>query len=277
MVKEKSSKKRKIMKIVLIVIAVFAVVEISVLGCYAGIGPLGFMRGVLQGRMEGNRAPYSFDLIEPMENSPLKGGRICVLGSSVVYGASSQETAVGEFLAKRFDCQLTKEAVSGTTLVDDGEKSYIQRMKGNLAPNDSFDLFVCQLSTNDATKGKPLGQIVNSTDLSDFDTSTVTGAIQYIICYAKQNWDCPVVFFTGSRYDSAEYAAMVQRILELGEMYGIGVLDLWSSDDFNDITDEQRGLYMDDNIHPTKAGYRDWWGPEMERQLLAYLSAQGAE
>lgn len=29
---------------------------------------------------------------------------------------------------------------------------------------------------------------------------------------------------------------------------------------------------MNDGIHPTKAGYRDWWGPEQERQLLEYLA-----
>ena len=29
---------------------------------------------------------------------------------------------------------------------------------------------------------------------------------------------------------------------------------------------------MHDDIHPTKAGYRDWWGPELETQLLAFLA-----
>ena len=28
---------------------------------------------------------------------------------------------------------------------------------------------------------------------------------------------------------------------------------------------------MKDTIHPYKAGYRDWWGPELEKQLCAYL------
>ncbi len=29
---------------------------------------------------------------------------------------------------------------------------------------------------------------------------------------------------------------------------------------------------MKDEIHPYKAGYRDWWGPELEKQMLAYLT-----
>ena len=83
-----------------------------------------------------------------------------------------------------------------------------------------------------------------------------------------------MVFFTGSRYDSIAYEAMVERLTELKDKYDICVLDLWHSDTFNDLTEEQRKIYMVDNIHPSKAGYRDWWGPELEKQLLAYLNRE---
>ena len=102
----------------------------------------------------------------------------------------------------------------------------------------------------------------------------MTGALEYIICYAQQTWGCPVVFFTGSRYDSIAYEAMVERLTELKDKYDICVLDLWHSDTFNALTEEQRKIYMVDNIHPSKAGYRDWWGPELEKQLLAYLNRE---
>ena len=100
---------------------------------------------------------------------------------------------------------------------------------------------------------------------------SVTGAMEYIICYAKQTWGCEVAFYTGSRYDSESYAAMVQRVKELEEKWGIRVLDLWSDEAFNAISEEERALYMNDNIHPTKAGYRQWWCPELERQVLSWL------
>ena len=138
--------------------------------------------------------------------------------------------------------------------------------------NASYDLLICQLSTNDASKKKPLGEISEGYELSDFDTQTVTGAMEYIICYAKETFGCQVVFYTGSRYESKEYEAMVKRVLELEEKWGIKVLDLWSDDSFNNLTDEERNLYMYDDIHPTKAGYRDWWCPELEKQLLDFLT-----
>ena len=64
----------------------------------------------------------------------------------------------------------------------------------------------------------------------------------------------------------------MQRLLELQEKWGIGVLNLWSDDGFNTIPDADRALYMFDPVHPTKAGYREWWCPEMERQLCQWLA-----
>lgn len=222
----------------------------------------------------GNTDEYAFTGISVLDDNPLNGKNLCILGSSVVYGTASLGDAVGEYLAARFGCTLTKEAVSGTTLVDEGETSYIQRMLNNLDVDASFDLFICQLSTNDATQGKPLGEISEGKSLDAFDTATVTGAMEYVICYVQQTWNCPVVFFTGSHFESEAYDAMVDRLMALKEKWDIGVLDLWSDAEFNSISDETRALYMNDEIHPTRAGYRDWWGPEMERQLLEYLSAQ---
>ena len=35
---------------------------------------------------------------------------------------------------------------------------------------------------------------------------TVAGSIEFIIAYAKEKWNCPVAFYTGTRYDSEAYA-----------------------------------------------------------------------
>ena len=76
--------------------------------------------------LPGNAQEYSFEFIQPLTDSPLKDKEICILGSSVVFGANSQQNAVGEYLAARFEANLTKEAQSGTTLVDNGDTSYVQ-------------------------------------------------------------------------------------------------------------------------------------------------------
>lgn len=257
--------------IALFAAVVLAIAQILILGILGGIGPLGFIRKNRIKSAPGNLAAFSPAAVQEMENSPLRGKEICVLGSSVVEGAGSMGEAVGEYLSARFGAVLFKEAVGGTTLVESRKNSYVYRLKTKIPKEKDFSLFLCQLSTNDATLKSPLGEISSGRNLDDFNTETVTGALEYIICYARSTWNCPVLFFTGSRYPSPKYQAMVEQLLKLKQKWGIGVLDLWSEDHFNDISSEQRSLYMIDHIHPTKAGYRDWWGPKLERQLLCFL------
>lgn len=101
--------------------------------------------------------------------------------------------------------------------------------------------------------------------------STVTGAMEYIICYSKQTWHCPVVFYTNTRYKSKEYATMVSRLLELQKKWNIGVIDLWNNNALNRVSEKQYNLYMSDAIHPTKAGYLEWWTPFIEEKLYGYV------
>ncbi len=216
---------------------------------------------------KGNDEQYSSAHVEKLENCKWENKQILFLGSSVTFGAASEEDGIPEYFAKRFGCIATKEAVSGTTLVDNGPDSYVSRLKSNVDVNTPYALVICQLSTNDATQKKPLGELGKGYELSSFDTTTITGAMEYIIAYSKEKWNAPVLFYTGSRYDSAEYAKMVARLYEIAKKWQIGVLDLWSDDGFNAISDEDRSLYMADPIHPTKAGYMKWWCPELERQI----------
>ena len=63
-----------------------------------------------------------------MEN-PLQGKHIVFLGSSVTYGSASGGVSFADFIAARNGCTVTKEAVSGTTLVDNGPASFMSLMK----------------------------------------------------------------------------------------------------------------------------------------------------
>ncbi len=223
--------------------------------------------------MEGNQSKYDSSNVEKLKDSFLEGKKVLFLGSSVTFGAASLEDGIPEYFRSRFGCEITKEAVSGTTLVDKDEESYVSRLKRNVDPATDYSLVICQLSTNDASLDLPMGEIGESMDADSFDVLTITGAIEYIIAYAKEKWNCPVMFYTGSRFGSDKYAAMVKRLYEISQKWGINVLDLWNDDAFNSISDEDRALYMADPIHPTKAGYMKWWCPELERQLLEIRSS----
>lgn len=265
-----TGQKRAVILSVLAAVLLAAVLAgLLVAGSLWGIPPFGGLMEKRLSRLAGNGEEYAAEHVLPLDGSPLKGKRIAFLGSSVTYGASSLGTSFVEYLAARNGFTYHKEAVSGTTLVDNGENSYPARMK-RMDCAEEFDLFVVQLSTNDATKREPLGEIAGR-NAGNYDTSTVCGAIEYIITYVREAWGCPVVFYTNAYYESENYAAMVAALGQIEAEYGIGVIDLYTDEAFNAITDEQRSLYMADGIHPTKAGYLLWWTPEMEEYLYAFV------
>lgn len=240
------------------------IIIVAVLAVIIGGGiPVGNMFGFFN---EGNKSIYSVKNSSVI-SSALEGKTIIFLGSSVTYGYAAFGESFADFMEKQDGIVSVKEAKSGTTLVDDSSSSYVSRMK-NIDKNISADAFVCQLSTNDATKQKPLGEISDSFDIDSFDTHTVAGAIEYIIAYAKDTWNCPVIFYTGTKYDSEEYQAMVNLLLNIQEKWGIGVIDLWNNTDMNNVLDDDYKLYMNDSIHPTRAGYRDWWLPVIREYLI---------
>ncbi|MCI8956121.1 MAG: SGNH/GDSL hydrolase family protein [Eubacterium sp.] len=187
------------------------------------------------------------------------------LGSSVTYGSASHGYSFVDMLAEKYQIDYIKEAVSGTTLVDNGPDSYVQRMIHNLDKEMECEQFVCQLSTNDATQGMPLGEISVSTKLGDFDTSTIIGAMEYIICYASTTWQCPVTFYTNIYYDNKNYQKMVEIMYQLKEKWDIGLIDLWNIMEMREIEKNKYHMYMADVIHPTEQGYREWWLPVFEK------------
>ncbi len=227
----------------------------------------------------GNAEEYNVETLKKHEDSVLTGKRILFLGSSVTFGAAAEGQSFVELFEALDGVSAVKEAVSGTTLADQTSAlaliafgngdSYVKRLK-QIDRNAPFNCVVVQLSTNDATMKLPLGEI------GDGDPKTVTGAMEWIIRYSKETWNCPVVFYTGSYYESAEYAAMVERLHDLQNKWDIGVMDLYTDEAFNAIDEETHAFYMYDDIHPTKAGYLEWWFPKMEADLIAILGEKEA-
>lgn len=227
--------------------------------------PAGYVSNMLGLFSKGNYG-YGIDTTPVVSESLLKGKTVIFLGSSVTKGYGSLGLSFADFLEASDGIAAVKEAVSGTTLVDVKDNSYVSRMKA-IDKSIKADAFVCQLSTNDATKKMPLGTVSDSFDIDTFDTQTIAGAIEYIVAYAKATWDCPIVFYTQAKYDSEHYDKMVDLLLEIQEKWNITVIDFWNDEAINNITDKERKLYLVDHIHPTRAGYQIWWLPKFQECL----------
>lgn len=181
---------------------------------------------------------------------------ICFLGSSVTYGYKSDGIAFPEFIEENNGCHSYKYALSGTTLVNNSSESYYARLL-KIDKKIKFDLFVCQLSTNDA--------------YMKYDIAKILIAIDNIAEYVKETWNCPVVFYTSPYYDNEEYKIMVRSLNQVKEDFGIYVIDMFSDQEFNNISSELKEKYMTDPIHPSVLGYKEWLTPYMEKDLIKIM------
>lgn len=187
----------------------------------------------------------------------LSGKTILFLGSSVTYGSASGGVSFADIMCKQLKANCIKEAVSGTTLADIDEESYVARLK-KIDPATKVDLLICQLSTNDA----------NSTRIKD--PAQTEDAIRFILEYGKRTFRCPIAFYTGTYFESEKYKAMIELLYRLQKEYDFAVLDLYHDEEMRSVSKEQYAEYMSDHVHPTLLGYEQWWTPkflEFCRQL----------
>ena len=184
----------------------------------------------------------------------LKNKTVLYLGSSVTYGSASGGVSFVEIVSEALGAKYVKEAVSGTTLADIGEKSYVSRLKA-IDRSLKIDLFVCQLSTNDASK--------------DIAPEKTESAIRFIIDYIKKHFDCPIVFYTGTYYDSPKYEKLISLLYNLKAEYKFEILDLFGDEEMRSVSEDTYKAYMKDPIHPTLIGYKEWWSPRFIEFLRA--------
>ena len=196
--------------------------------------------------------------------------KIVFLGSSVTYGDDGWSMC--EYIRETMEWDIVKWAVPGTTLADISEGSYVSRLKQHIDTQNQCDCFVCQLSTNDAAKELPLGEISDSKDIGDYNISTVIGAIEYIISRVTEKWNCPMVFYTGTYMENKNYQKMVDALFELHKKWNFEIIDLWNNPQMRAIDLERYNRYMMDPVHPNKLGYREWWGPEFVKNLKRLLN-----
>lgn len=242
-----------------------------------------------------NDAEFYAGAVTRIDNSPLAGKTIYWLGSSVTYGANSGGESMAEFLAAKTGAVCVKDAVSGTTIFNDGKSdatgknSYVNRLiNGSEFDTDAHvDAFICQISTNDARNDRlnKRGEIAEGKDRTYFDTATTLGGVEYIISYVVETWKCPVYFYSGSYFGNSgvrsssnptgtNYGKLIDEVKDVVKKwqnygYDVDVIDLFNDADFNaQVSDSYYKWCTNDAIHPKRAGYLNWWMPYFEQYLI---------
>jgi lysophospholipase L1-like esterase len=243
---------------------IFLVITITIYLLYA------FLLGSF---VPGNAEKFSVSKTSQLPYSPLAGKTLFFLGSSVTVGFASEGESFVDYIRKRNNCICLKEAKSGTTLMDNGKQSYVERLH-KFDTSAKVDAFLCQLSTNDTRYHglEKIGFISKSTDRNDFDITTTIGAAEYIISYARETWNCPVIFYTNTCFGDKNYEVLINKLYEIKGKWNIEIIDLYNDNKLNNIPADSLRLYMlFDDVHPHKAGYKLWWTPAIEKRLYEII------
>lgn len=221
---------------------------------------------------KGNGAKYSPDAVDFNPASPLVSKKIAFLGSSVTYGFAAKGKSFVDYLVARDGVAATKSAISGTTLAGLEPGGYLDRLKRDFSVDQQYDLFVCQLSTNDNRHGKQPGQLTANNQRAGFDTGTTLGAIEEICRYVRVTWSCPLVFYTCLQADPEhKYADLIKDLQSLQKKWDFAIIDLFHNRGLLASTAAHPNAMFDD-VHPTQEGYLKIWLPVFERELTAIIT-----
>lgn len=219
---------------------------------------------------EGNSPEFSPDRVEYDPTSPLHGKRIGFLGSSITYGFGARGISFADYLQAKDGVISTKSAVTDSTLAGTDESGYLFRLKHDFG--GAYDLFVCQLSTNDGRQGKKLGSITSSSTLTGFDVDTTIGALEEVCSYVKDELKCPLAFFTCMRDDpTGEYEKLVGMLFDLQAKWKFSIIDIFNDETLKaSMRSHRNGMW--DDAHPTQEGYLHVWLPKFEMELTKIFS-----
>lgn len=221
---------------------------------------------------KGNAAEYSPDEVDFNPTSPLVGKKMAFLGSSVTYGFAAKGKSFVDYLAARDGVVAIKSAISGTTLAGLEPGGYLDRLKSDFSTDQSYDLFVCQLSTNDNRHGRKLGQLTSDDQWTGFDVETTLGAIEEICRYVRTTFNCPLVFYTCLQNDPEnKYADLIRALQHLRKKWEFSIIDLFHNQGLIASTAAHPNAMFDD-VHPTQEGYLKIWLPVFERELTAIVT-----
>lgn len=192
---------------------------------------------------------------------PLKDKTVFFLGSSVTrgHGGNTDGTSFADDVAALTGMKSVKEAVSGTTLVNNSDDSYIARLT-KLDFAQQPDAMILQLSTNDFNAG--------------YDDESIAQAIQIIAdTLYERAPNCKLFLYTCPLKPVqpyyGRYKAFVERVNgEFKDECGFTVIDL-----FNLNFIDPDGAYMQaDGLHPTREGYASLFTPATVQSLLEGLN-----
>lgn len=209
------------------------------------------------------------------ETISLEGKSAIFLGDSVAYGYSTGGNGFGYYIDKSENLgSYTNAAVGSATINTFTQKTnnVIEQIKKY--QNNDYDFVILQGGYGDLRDVATLGNLTNYYNISDFDTTTFAGAVEYTLYLATTTWPNARIGFIIS-YDTPnsnygvrpnhEEAKKYWDILKSAcDKWNVPYLDFFEGSTiyngevktYSELFQVTTNTYLDtDNIHPTSTGY----------------------
>lgn len=226
----------------------------------------------------GEGTPGLVDKVNDLQNAvlPWSGKKAVMLGDSIVYNDGHDGINGYPYYLKclGFDI-ITNKGVSGACVANHSERTYEDVCTTvDSVDFSTYDLALIAGGTNDfhVSAASPIGTLVNSVTLTDFDKTTFIGALQYIITkILNSNTVIKIGLFTPLKRSGWYTANSEGKVLkdyadaikEVAEYYSIPVLDFYGT---AGLSRKNMYTFTSDGLHPNNAGYEFF-----SRKLIAFV------
>lgn len=178
------------------------------------------------------------------------------LGDSITFGvgATSQENTYASILGRTFHAEVNNYGISGATLACNSSAPFTFRYN---AMDQDADMIVVFGGTNDFCLDVPLGSV------GDVSHNTFYGGLNILMKGLKIKYpNTAIIFLTPIKrtyyiawneknHVNATLEDYRNSIIQMGQMYGIRVIDLYSAKELDFTKDTE---FMPDGLHPSDAG-----------------------
>ena len=214
------------------------------------------------------------ELDKTTEKIKLLNKSIFVIGDSIAQGAGSGNYSYGEMLRDKYNMSLTKDAIGGTTLAVQTDKtnSICERVQ---AMTGSYDYILLEGGINDV-----FANISDGTYKSDytvkFDTSTIAGALDTIFKFLAINYPDTKKAYVLVHHKEGQFSTKQTSAFEIIEKvckkWGIAICDIYHNSGMLGTTNTKFAnmnafFNNSDGTHPTAEGYKKFYLPLIEAKL----------
>ena len=218
---------------------------------------------------------YSDLGLDTSETISLEGKSAIFLGDSVAYGHSTGGNGFGYYIDEFENLgNYTNAAVGSATIntLTQGANNVIEQIKKY--QNNDYDFVILQGGYGDLRDIATLGTLTNDYNISDFDTTTFAGAVEYTLYLATTTWSNSKIGFIisydtpnnnyGVRPNHEETKKYWDILKSACDKWNVPYLDFFEGSTiyngevktYSELFQVTTNTYLDtDNIHPTSTGY----------------------